>query len=438
MPCWLVGRFYPKDKFSFQLKSQNLSIDCQSEKMRSESLSKGATFNIQKPINCRNKDVGNERSKMPSAKAINCQRIESMFEIPRGAWLAVHIQSKKQDKYLVSDCKILKAPSKTFKEVECSYKNKGEVLQNWDQFLSAVKDFFYSKGCASAKTPSLVSCPGTEPHLAVFKTSLCLNNKFKDIYLPTSPEMHLKKLLSQDWTDFFEIKTCYRNGELGPLHQPEFTLLEWYRAFYTTAELMQETYQLLCFLKTKSFFKAPLPKMQAFSLEELFKKYLNFSLKPETSKEELCPLLKKHKLTYPEKAGFEDLFFLLFLNRIEPKLPKEAPVFIYNYPPSLRAFSKINQEGWADRFELYWKGMELANAFYEVTDSKEQLALFKKHIAEREDSLPLDQELISYMQGGMPPSSGIAMGLDRLFLALSHKKDLKEIRLFPLTEKEDI
>ena len=392
LPCWLAGRFYPKDKLHFQLKSQNLSIDC---KMKKAGL-----------------------------------------QAQTGIWLAVQIQSKEKNKYLVSDYKILNSSKTPFKEADCSYKKKGQTLQDWNYFLKAIKDFFYSKGCAYAETPSLVPCPGTEPHLKVFKTSLFLNKASKDMYLPTSPEMHLKKLLCQDWTDFFEIKKCYRNGELGPLHQAEFTLLEWYRAFYSKEELIQELYQLLCFLKTKPFFKVPLPQAQFYTVKELFKKHLDFFLKPQTSKKELSAILKQHNLIYQSKDSFEDLFFLLFLNLIEPKLSKEAPVFIYNYPPQLRAFSKLNKKGWADRFELYWRGMELANAFYEVTEAEEQLSLFKKHIAAREKPVPLDKELLSSMEGGMPPSSGIAIGLDRLFLALYNKKNLNEIRLFPLDEKK--
>ena len=92
----------------------------------------------------------------------------------------------------------------------------------------------------------------------------------------------------------------------------------------------------------------------------------------------------------------------------------------------------MNQQGWADRFELYWRGLELANAFYEVTDSREQSSLFKEHLKQRKDSVPADRELLSLMNQGMPPCSGIAMGLDRLFLAIYKKEDLSETGLFPL------
>ena len=125
-------------------------------------------------------------------------------------------------------------------------------------------------------------------------------------------------------------------------------------------------------------------------------------------------------------------FFLVFLNHVEPKLPRQAPVFVCDYPPRLRAFARLNPQGWADRFELFWGGLELANAFYEVIDPKEQEDLFKHHVEQRKDKVPWDKELISFMRQGMPPVSGIALGLDRLFLAVYKKRDLKETRLFPL------
>ena len=388
LPCWLAGRFYPKSKFYFQLKSQNLSI--------------------------------------------NCKKPGDRLQVKTGAWLAVKLLSKENNIYQISEYKILSSSLSRFKEADFSYKRKGEIIQNWRNFLRAVKDFLYSEGLAYTETPSLVLCPGTEPHLQAFQTRLATNGKSKKMYLPTSPEMHLKKLLCQDWTDFFEIKKCYRNGELNRLHQAEFILLEWYRAFYSTNELMKETYKLLSFLQKKDFFKVPLPKAKIHTVQELFKKHLDFSLTSQTSKKEIIPLLRKHGLIFDLKDSFEDLFFNLFLNRIEPKLPQHIPVFICNYPPQLRGFSKLTDQGWADRFELYWRGMELANAFYEVTDRTEQLSLFKSHIQQRKDSMPIDRELLQLMKGAMPPSSGIAMGLDRLFLAIYKKQSLTETRLFPL------
>ena len=378
-PVWVAGRFFHKSSGCFWLKSQAQSLLCEG------------------PI-------------PPSVK--------------EASWVAVKLLSKRKNCYQADEYLILNTPLSSFTEKNYSYQKKGMILQEWKQFLRVVEDFCKKEGLAYSSTPHLTQCPGTEPHLKALKTS------FKKSYLATSPEMHLKRLLCQDWTDFFEIKTCYREESISPHHQVEFTLLEWYRAFYSSRELMKETYKLLLFLQDKGFGRV-LP-YTVFTVADLFKKHLNFSLTPESSKRDLMFLIDKHQLNGSLKDSFEDLFFLLFLNQIEPKLPKKTPVFICNYPPQLRAFAQINQKGWADRFELYWQGLELANAFYEVIEPLEQEKIFQNHLRQRKEDLPLDFDLLKDMKKAMPPVSGIALGLDRLFLAIFDKQDLKQTRLFPL------
>ena len=417
LPCWVAGRFFNKSQKSFYLRSQSQSVLCEKKGIKSS--------------------------------------------IKEGSWLAVELLSQKNNYYQVGDHLILNSPQSAFIEKNFSYQLKGDTLQEWKNFLKSVEDFFLKKGLAYCSTPHLVKCPGTEPHLQALKTS------FKNNYLATSPEMHLKRLLCQDWTDFFEIKTCYREEPISPHHQVEFTLLEWYRAFYSSRELMKETYKLLLFLQKK--FTAEVLPYKVFTVAELFKKHLGFCLTPKSSKQDLIVLIEKYKLNFSsaskdrlsflaqsshtvnsllakeqscldspshengnlQQASFEDLFFLLFLNKIEPYLPKKNPVFICDYPAQLRVFAQINSSGWADRFELYWQGLELANAFYEVINPLEQKKLFQEHLKQRKDDLPLDEGLLKDMEMAMPPVSGIALGLDRLFLLISKKQDLKEIRLFP-------
>lgn len=388
LPCWIAGRFYSEDWPHYHLKSQGLSL--------------------------------------------SCKALDFKTKPKKGDWIAVQFLSKEKNIYQTTDCRILSPNQGISGSEDFSYENKGKILQDWQSFLTAVKNFFYSEGLAYAETPGLVSCPGTEPHLKVFETVLNINKLSKKMYLPTSPEMHLKKLLCQDWTDFFEIKRCYRNGELSSIHQAELTLLEWYRAFYSTKDLIEESYRLISFLEKEDFFKIPLLSAKIFTVQDLFKKYLNFSLHPDTSQRELFSLLKSLDLPGSPEDSFEDLFFLIFLNKIEPKIPKSAPVFICNYPPQLRAFAQLNSDGWADRFELYWQGMELANAFFEVTDPEEQKQLFEEHLRQRKDNVPFDEELVSLMKRGFPPVSGIALGLDRLFLVIYKQKNLRNTRLFPL------
>ena len=249
--------------------------------------------------------------------------------------------------------------------------------------------------------------------------------------------MHLKKLLCQDWTDFFEIKLCYREEECNKLHQIEFTLLEWYRAFYTTQELMEETYQLLLFLQKKDFFKLSLPPYKVFTVAELFKKYFDFSLTPKSTQKDLIFLVKRYQLNFNSKDSFEDLFFLLFLNQIESQLPKEAPVFICDYPPRLRAFSQINSRGWADRFELYWQGFELANAFNEVIDPVEQKLLFQEHLKQRQDEVPWDEELLQAMKESYATGERHSSRFRPAFFSTFSNKQSKRYSPLPFIKRPD-
>ena len=345
------------------------------------------------------------------------------------------------------------------------------LQQNWNRFLSAVKNFLELRGAVPVETPSLVKSPGTEPHLLPFETQQIFpdGKKRMTCFLPTSPETALKKLLCLGWTDIFEIKKCFRNGELSLSHQPEFYMLEWYRAFFSLNDLMEETAALLKCLSRQSFFKGTFRPPRATTVADLFEERLNFRLKPDSSVKELAQIAFQHQIPLSSsaetalaaaarsadagakhgeggasaaagakhggerKAGpsYEDLFHLLWLNKIEPFFESEQPLFVKNWPLRLRGFAKKTSEGWADRFELYWRGFELANAFYEVTDADEQEQIERAHLKQRQDAVPLDQELLDLMrEKGLPPASGIAVGLNRLFAALCLRK---QISLFGYT-----
>ena len=422
IPCYVAGRFFDKDQQSFVLKSQGQWIVCKKNPKFYKTLKIKPTYEDNE--NGANKS--GDKLQISKAKPGFKNSIKPQF-LKEGTWIAVELKSKTQDFYNIGRFFVLNAPLVSYKEQDYSYQNKGEILQKWQEFLQAIKDFFTQKGLAYSSSPHLVKCPGTEPYIQPLKSS------YKNLYLASSPEMHLKRLLCQDWTDFFEIKTCFRQEPANRTHQVEFSLLEWYRAFYSTKELMRECYQLILFLQKQKFCPVLVkPKAEFVSVKDLFKTYLNFSLSPNSSKEDLQSLIQKEGLIAPEKSNFEDLFFLLFLNKIENKLPKDKLIFVYDYPAPLRAFAQISSNGWADRFELYWKGLELANAFNEVIQAKEQKALFAKHIQTRKDFVPIDKPLLQDMTGGMPPVSGIALGLDRLFMALTGESNIKNCRLFPL------
>ena len=307
---------------------------------------------------------------------------------------------------------------------------KLNIQKDWLLFLQWVQEALQKLNLQRVETPSIVKCPGTEPDIDIFK--IHLQQKF----LITSPEMHLKKLLCRGWTDIYEIAKSFRNNEKGPLNHQEFYMLEWYRTYAPLDTLITDLHFLLNFLSKKitPTNKYKKVKIQKKSMKQLFKKYLNMNLHPDSTKEDFIKQLKKMKIPFSRTQDMSDLFYLLFLNGIEPDLNTDTPLVIYNYPPFQRAFSRINKEGWANRFELFWKGIELANAFDEVFIKKEQYQCFQEDLQKRKhkkkQAVPIDEELLNDMEQGMPPASGIALGLDRLFLIFKQLKNIEDIRLF--------
>ncbi len=303
--------------------------------------------------------------------------------------------------------------------------------KKWFVFLKKVQQILKEMGLNPVETPSLVDCPGTEPDLEVFKTNKYCNGQSDPVFLPSSPEMNLKKLLCQGWTDFYEIKKCFRNQESGFLNSCEFYLLEWYRT-HSDWQILIEDVELFLHSITNKWQDISCPSIKKTSMKALFKKYLNMDLYPYSSKKDFIYQLKKMAIPFDKNLDNDDLFYLLFLNGIEPALDKETPLIIYHYPPFQRAYSRISSDGWARRFELFWKGMELANAFDEIICPKEQYQVFQKNLKKRNQSkktvVPLDYQLLHEMQKGMPPSAGIAFGLDRLFLILNQLNNIHNIR----------
>ena len=334
----------------------------------------------------------------------------------------------------------------------------------WFDFLDWVHEGMKCIGLQKVATPTLVDCPGTEPDLNVFETcfypgflrktnkttseenkserkgnktkqvrgELRKEGQSKKLFLCTSPEMYMKRLLCHGWTDIYEIKKCFRNSERGPLNHTEFYLLEWYRAYSDLDTLIEDMQFLLNFLSKKTE-AASFPQLKKMSMKELFKQHLGMNLHPHSSKKDFICELEKRNIPFDKADEVDDLFYLLFLNTIEPDLDSETPLIIYDYPPFQKAYARIGPEGWASRFELFWKGMELANAFDEVMDSKEQGLRFQedrlKRRRRKKQDVPPSYGLLEDMQAGMPPASGVALGLERLFLAFKNLNDISFVKV---------
>lgn len=311
------------------------------------------------------------------------------------------------------------------------------LLNQWSEYLQAVRLFFLENQFVECQTPTLVPSPGTEPYLDVFTTNFIHGRTKRTYFLPTSPEFHLKKLLARGHTRIFEMKSCFRNGEVSEHHQPEFQMLEWYRAYAGLDSIIEDLRKLMLDLQNV-FPQKKIEALKVTTMAELFAKHANgFVLRPDSSREELYQLCVRLGLNPKNDDTWDDLFFRVVIEKIEPALDKEIPTIVRGYPKPQAALARLSSEGWAERFEFYWQGFEIANAFDELNDPKQNEERFKSDLQKRiqsgREAHPIDNELVESFYSGMPPAGGIALGLERLFMALTGVKDISQIKPFAIS-----
>ncbi len=293
------------------------------------------------------------------------------------------------------------------------------------KFVNTVREFFISGGFTEVFTPTIVPCPGLEPSLEPFAVGTA--------YLPTSPEIHLKKAVARGWTDIFEIKPCFRKGELSAHHEPEFLMLEWYRGFADLGLIITDLRALLAHLARQGFMRDP-PVVRETTFKKLFLEILGFDLKPESTAGDLEALARRLSVYSLASDTFADLFHRLMLEHLEPQMREMGALIVRDFPPSMAALARMTSEGWADRCELYWEGLEIANGFNEVNDPIEQKKRWQNDIEERRrlgtSIVPVDPSLIRALEVGMPPTGGIALGMERLYMACRGVDEIRELKLF--------
>ncbi len=316
------------------------------------------------------------------------------------------------------------------------FKNSKDMAKKWSDFFFQTQKYFLEKQFIHVPTPSLVVCPGTEPTIESFSTEVNVGQMSVKRFFPTSPELHLKKALARDFSQVFEIAKCYRNSELTDLHQPEFWMLEWYRSFSDLERIQVDCVDLISKLSKTLKLKRP-SKVVSYTIPQLFKSILNAELTPEWTRNDYLALAKSLELRVTDDFSIDDLFFLIMLEKIESTFVADEITFVEKYPPFQAALARRDEKGWALRFEMYWQGMELANAFDELNDPVEQRNRAAEDLKKRtsKSEIQLDEEFFQALEMGMPPSAGVALGLDRLFMALHGIKTIQETRLFPFQER---
>jgi elongation factor P--(R)-beta-lysine ligase len=315
--------------------------------------------------------------------------------------------------------------------------NLTDLLQLRQTTLDAVRRFFRAEGFIEVETPMLVPSPGLEPHLDPFRLT-------GGAYLPTSPEYAMKKLLAAGSGSLFQISKAFRDEPANPQHLPEFTMLEWYRVGADYRVTMQDTERLCAAVATAVTGGTRLrrqggsldltPPYERLSVREAFRRFAGMTLTFGESADELRSAARRADC--PDIADddtWDEMFFKVFLRHVEPKLGRERPTLLYDYPARMAALARIKGDDATvcERFELYAGGLELANAFSELTDPVEQRRRFDADNAERRSlgrpELPIDHELIAALERGLPECSGNALGLDRLIMLLVDEPDIRNV-----------
>ncbi len=308
-----------------------------------------------------------------------------------------------------------------------------EQLQQRAQLLAEIRQFFALRHVLEVDTPAMSHATVTDIHLHTFQTEFIGPDYAQGsrLHLMTSPEFHMKRLLAAGSGSIYQINKAFRNEENGRFHNPEFTMLEWYRVGFDHHDLMDEMDDLLQLV-------LKVGDAERMTYQNAFLSVLN-----------VCPLegsmneLKKVAATLglsdiaePEEDR-DTLLQLLFSIGVEPHIGQQVPVFVYDFPASQAALAKINPQDSrvADRFEVYFKGIELANGFHELDNPKEQLARFEQDNRKRLEmglkEQPIDYHLIAALESGLPECAGVALGIDRLIMLALGEDHIDKVTAFP-------
>ena len=300
------------------------------------------------------------------------------------------------------------------------------------ELLRRLREFFYQRGFLEVETPILSADTVVDRHLDPFEVAWCdaPGRPPRRMWLQTSPEFGMKRLLAAGGEAIFQVSRVFRQGELGPLHNPEFTLVEWYRTGQSPAEGMQ----LLSDLGEALLDRGPAERI---SYREAFQRYVGLDphLADSTALVEAAAGLNApHSLTAADRDSWLDL---LVVERIQPHLGVGRPAILYDYPASQAALARVRPDSppVAERFELYADGIELANGYHELLDPAELRRRIREVNAQRlvdgKPALPPDSRLLAAMEAGLPPAVGVALGFDRVVMLAAGAASIREVIAFP-------
>jgi lysyl-tRNA synthetase class 2 len=290
------------------------------------------------------------------------------------------------------------------------------TLQQRAEIINTIRAFFISRNILEVETPLLCHTSVTDPYIESIATTL--NPTY---YLQTSPEYAMKRLLAAGSGAIFQICKAFRQDEAGQHHNPEFTMLEWYRPGFDHHALMNEVDELL-----QHVLNVQTAERKTYA--DTFHTYLGIDAHHATI-DELAICADKVGISVSNPISDRDTWLQLLMSHyIEPRVGQTRPFFIYDFPVTQAALARIQSSNppVASRFEVYFKGLELANGFHELQHADEQRKRFEKNLAARKQLnlalLPIDEYFLSALSAGLPDCAGVALGIDRLIM-LATKRD---------------
>ncbi|MGO3297125.1 MAG: EF-P lysine aminoacylase EpmA [Marinobacter sp.] len=294
-----------------------------------------------------------------------------------------------------------------------------------------VRGFFAQRDVLEVETPILGRCGVTDPNLDGISAQVSAQD-VDGGWLQTSPEYHMKRLLAADVGSIYQISKVFRNGERGRRHNPEFSMLEWYRIGFDDAALMEEVSDLV-----SGWLNCPRPKITSYRQAMIDWASIDpFAVSEEDLRQRCRQWLEPEQLTDLSRDGCLDL---LMSFAVEPNLGIETPVFITQYPASQASLARIsNVDGFdvAHRFELYIDGLELCNGYWELTCANEQRARFEADNRLRNTAgkpeMDVDEAFLAAIEQGLPDCAGVALGLDRLLMLKMGTRDIADVLAFPI------
>lgn len=316
-----------------------------------------------------------------------------------------------------------------------------EEIRSQFILIQALRDFFNKRDFLDVLTPPMVENPGMEIHIHPFSVHSKMKGKDLNYYLHTSPEFYMKWLLANGMKKIFQIAYAFRDEPKSPHHRPQFLMLEWYRKNERYEKIMDDIKELIN-QSYKGLQEAKIPlnprlkdlSLEKYTIQELFQEYLKIDILNFLEKKDLHQLIEKDFKEVPipkisDDLLWEDLYFLLFLNKVEKKLTQRKGILLYEFPNHLSALSTLKESDQrvCERFEVYLEGIELCNCFNELTDYREQKKRFENQKKLKKDlyqyELPEPTVLWDSFKKGLPKSAGVALGIERLLMALTQIKN---------------